>query len=103
MSVNTGNTAFREIEVNQYASAVGESGQLVDVREPYEVDEGTLPGALNIPLGQLPDRVGELDPSRPVVLLCRSGGRSGQAAAFLAASGFAEVTNLAGGMLAFEG
>ena len=60
---------------------------------------GTLPGAINIPLGDLPARLGELDPTRRVVLLCRSGGRSTQAAQFLTASGFADVVNLAGGML----
>lgn len=87
--------------VADYASVVGSDGQLVDVREPDEVATGTLPGAVNIPLGTLPGRVGELDPSRRVVLLCRSGGRSTQAAEFLTASGFGDVVNLAGGMLAW--
>ncbi|MGB5757857.1 MAG: rhodanese-like domain-containing protein, partial [Acidimicrobiales bacterium] len=45
----------------EYATAVGADGQLVDVREPAEVAEGTLPGAVNIPLGELPSRVAELD------------------------------------------
>ena len=83
----------------QLSAAVGPTGQLIDVREPEEVAGGTLPGAVNIPLGDLPARVGELDPSRRVVLLCRSGGRSAQAAEFLAASGFGDVVNLVGGML----
>jgi rhodanese-related sulfurtransferase len=90
-----------EHPVADYASALGADGQLVDVREPDEVAGGTLPGAVNIPLGDIPARVGELDPSRRVVLLCRSGGRSGQAAEFLAASGFDDVVNLTGGMLAW--
>lgn len=85
--------------VADYAAVVGSDGQLVDVREPSEVAEGSLPGAVNIPLGDLPARIGELDPDRRVVLLCRSGGRSGQAAEFLSASGFGDVVNLAGGML----
>lgn len=89
--------------VNDYAAAVGPDGQLIDVREPDEVAGGTLPGAVNIPLGDLPARVGELDQSRRVVLLCRSGGRSTQAAEFLTASGFGDVVNLAGGMLDVEG
>ncbi|MFV0525326.1 MAG: rhodanese-like domain-containing protein [Acidimicrobiales bacterium] len=89
--------------VNDFATALGVDGQLIDVRQPDEVAEGTLPGAVNIPLGELPDRVGELDPGRRVVLLCRSGGRSTQAANFLTAAGFGDVVNLEGGMLAYEG
>ena len=88
--------------VNDYAAVVGSSGQLIDVREPDEVAGGSLPGAVNIPLGDLPSRVGELDQARRVVLLCRSGGRSTQAAEFLTASGFGDVVNLAGGMLDVE-
>ena len=91
----------RDHPIADYASAVGADGQLVDVREPDEVAAGTLPGAVNIPLGQLPGRLDELDPARPVVLLCRSGGRSTQAAEFLTAAGFDDVVNLAGGMLAW--
>jgi rhodanese-related sulfurtransferase len=88
--------------VADFASAVGANGQLIDVREPHEVAEGTLPGAVNIPLGDLVDRVGELDRDRRVVLLCRSGGRSTQAAEYLVGNGFADVVNLAGGMLAYQ-
>ncbi|MEL7157905.1 MAG: rhodanese-like domain-containing protein [Actinomycetota bacterium] len=91
----------RNHPVADYATVVGDDGQLIDVREPDEVAEGTLPGARNIPLGELPARVAELDPGRTVVLLCRSGGRSTQAAEFLTASGFGDVVNLDGGMLAF--
>ena len=83
-----------------YASALINDAQLIDVREPDEVAAGTLPGAVNIPLGSLEDRVAELDPARRVVLLCRSGGRSTAAAEFLTAGGFVDVVNLAGGMLA---
>ncbi len=86
----------------EYATAVGADGQLVDVREPAEVAEGTLPGAVNIPLGELPSRVAELDRSRRVVVLCRSGGRSTQAAEFLTAAGFDDVVNLSGGMLSLQ-
>ena len=88
--------------VNDYAAVVGSTGQLVDVREPDEVAGGSLPGAVNIPLGDLPSRVGELDQTQRVVLLCGSGGRSTQAAEFLTASGFGDVVNLAGGMKAVE-
>lgn len=90
----------REHPAPAYRDVVDGATQLVDVREPDEVAAGTLPGAVNIPLGDLPHRLDELDPSRRVVLLCRSGGRSGRAAEFLAAQGFRDVVNLTGGMLA---
>ena len=90
----------RDHPVNDYASVVTDDTQFIDVREPDEVAAGTLPGTVNIPLGTIPDRVGELDPNRRVVLLCRSGGRSTQAANFLTAQGFGDVINLEGGMLA---
>ncbi|MGI9603644.1 MAG: rhodanese-like domain-containing protein [Acidimicrobiales bacterium] len=90
----------RDHPVADYAAVVGDDGQLVDVREPHEVAGGTLAGAMNIPLGELAGRLDEPDPSLPVVLLCRSGGRSAQAARFLTAEGFVDVVNLAGGMLA---
>ncbi len=91
---------YRDEPVASFAEVVGVDGQLIDVREPDEFAAGTLPGAVNIPLASLPSRMGELDPQRPVVLLCRSGARSTTAAKFLAQGGFDEVVNLAGGMLA---
>lgn len=92
----------RDHPVADYTAALGTDGQLVDVREPHEVANGTLPHATNIPLGELPHRLGELDPDRTVVLLCRSGARSTQAAELLTAEGFGDVVNLAGGMLAYD-
>lgn len=91
-----------EHPATDHLAVLADDGQLVDVREPDEVAGGTLPGARNIPLGELPDRLAELDPARRVVLLCRSGNRSGAAAEFLTASGFDDVVNLTGGMLAVE-
>jgi rhodanese-related sulfurtransferase len=94
--------AHRDHPVTDFATAVGSDGQLIDVREPDEVAAGTLPGAVNIPLGDLENRLGELDRSRPLVLLCRSGGRSTIAAELVTTAGFEDVVNLVGGMLAFE-
>ncbi|MGD3110199.1 MBL fold metallo-hydrolase [Streptomyces sp. YGL11-2] len=74
-----------------------DGGQLIDVRNPAEYAAGALPGARNIPLAALPDRIDELDPDRPVVLYCRSGNRSVIAAALLEARGFDEVSDVAGG------
>ena len=89
--------------VSDYKSVLGPDGQLVDVREPIEVASGSLPGAVNVPLGELPSRLDELDRTRRVVLLCRSGARSTTAAQMLTAAGFGDVVNLEGGMLAFAG
>ncbi|HSM87309.1 MAG TPA: rhodanese-like domain-containing protein, partial [Candidatus Limnocylindrales bacterium] len=74
---------------------------LVDVREPHEYQICNLNGQL-IPLGDLPRRVSELDPARETVVHCRSGARSARAVAFLRQAGFAKVSNLAGGILAWS-
>jgi adenylyltransferase/sulfurtransferase len=75
--------------------------QLVDVREPWEYEEGHIPGGHLIPLGELPERFREIDRERPVVVYCKSGGRSGRAVAFLLEQGQEKALNLAGGILAW--
>lgn len=92
----------RQHPATDYGSVVNDSAQLLDVRQPDEVAGGTLPGALNIPLDELPTRLSELDRSRRTVALCRSGGRSAQAAELLTSVGFTDVVNLQGGMLALD-
>jgi rhodanese-related sulfurtransferase len=80
----------------------GTAPVIVDVREPgeYAGDLGHLPGARLIPVGELPRRLQELAglEQRPVVTVCRSGGRSATAAAILTVAGFANVRSLEGGM-----
>ena len=71
---------------------------VIDVREDWEFAEGHIPGATLIPLGSLPDRVDEIPNDKPVVLVCRSGNRSGQAFRFLSGEGFEDVHNMTGGM-----
>jgi sulfur dioxygenase len=75
--------------------------QILDVRETDEFNGplGHIEGAILIPLGELKGRVNELDKTRPIVALCRAGGRSAQATAILQKAGFDKVANLAGGML----
>lgn len=69
--------------------------RLVDVRTPEEFAGGHLPGALNIPVQQLDQRMGELAPKdRALVVYCRSGHRSGQAAGMLKGAGFTAVHDL---------
>jgi len=78
-----------------------ESVQVLDVREPEEFRGplGRIPGARLIPLGELAARVNDLAKDRPVVTVCRAGGRSAQATAILQRAGFDRVANLSGGML----
>lgn len=71
--------------------------QIVDVRNPGEVAEGMIAGAVSIPVGQLPDRTGELDPSRPTVVYCAGGYRSSVAASLLRSRGFNDVSDILGG------
>jgi rhodanese-related sulfurtransferase len=78
----------------------GHTMVLLDVREPWELDVARLPGIVHIPMGEIPDRYGELDPAVETVVLCRSGRRSYEVARFLNQNGFSAV-NLAGGILAW--
>lgn len=71
--------------------------------QDFEYAEGHLPGATWVPLPELAERVGELDPKLPVLTYCRSGPRSLAAANMLAGHGFAEVMTMKGGMSAWEG
>src|SRR5438270_2870398 len=74
---------------------------ILDVREPHEYQICNLNGHL-IPLNDLPKRVNELDPSKEMVVHCRSGGRSAQAVEFLQKQGFTKAKNLTGGVLAWS-
>jgi rhodanese-related sulfurtransferase len=94
--------SYRNHPANDYTSVVDPDTQFVDVRQPTEVAEQGIAGARNIPLDQLAERLTELDPNRRTVVLCRSGGRSAQAADFLAGVGFVDVVNLRGGILKFS-
>ena len=91
----------------QALEEVAREVQIVDVRERDEFEGanavlGRIPGARLMPIGELPSRLAELDPTRPVVTVCRSGTRSAQAAVLLAKAGLGDVANLAGGMLAWR-
>ena len=61
---------------------------IIDVREDDEVEEGMIPGAVHIPLGEIADRAGELDKEKPYILVCRAGRRSGNACLILEEQGF---------------
>jgi adenylyltransferase/sulfurtransferase len=77
----------------------GEQPRIIDVREPNEFQINRIPGGELMPLGELPRRYAELDPDEEVILLCKSGARSGKAADFLRSVGFRKPLNLKGGIL----
>lgn len=70
---------------------------VVDVREPWEYQQGHIPGAVLMPLGQLSMRLGELDLDKPVAVICATGNRSQSASALLGQKGFKTIYNVLGG------
>ena len=81
----------------------GDDFQLIDVRQPDEYAFAKIEGAKLIPLGEIPSRVGELDPNKEVILHCKMGGRSARAIEFLRASGYTgPLKNLRGGITAWS-
>jgi rhodanese-related sulfurtransferase len=89
-----------EVDAAEGKARVDAGALLLDVREPNEWEAGHAPGATFIPLGSVAERAGELPADRPVVVICRSGGRSARATEFLVAQGV-DAVNLAGGMRAW--
>ena len=71
---------------------------LLDVREDDELEVSRLDGVLHIPMNEIPDRIGEIDASRDIVVICRSGQRSGKVTNYLLGQGYNRVRNLIDGM-----
>lgn len=90
-----------EITVEAY-NALRERGDaplLLDVREPWEIATASLPGSLNIPMGEMTSRAhAELDPDVPVVVMCHHGARSLSVAMWLRNQGYDQAQSLAGGI-----
>jgi rhodanese-related sulfurtransferase len=80
------------------ADQVDAGAYLVDVREPDEWTAGHAPGAHHIPMMEIPARMSEVPTDADVVVVCRSGGRSGQVVSYLVGNGWDNVRNLDGGM-----
>lgn len=76
---------------------------ILDVRQPAEYESGHIPGAFFIPLGELHERLHELDPAKQIIAQCRSGSRSRSATEILLSAGFRSVFNMEGGILAWRG
>jgi rhodanese-related sulfurtransferase len=93
---------YREVEpdVIRGRLADGEDVFLLDVREPDEVAEWAYPIGINIPLGQVGDRLSELPKDRTIVVACHMGGRSAAAATALSEAGY-DAENLTGGAVAW--
>ena len=95
---------MKQLTAKQVEELLNENQSLniLDVREDDEVATGMIPTAKHIPLGQVESRMSELEKSKEYIMVCRSGGRSGQAAQFLENQGF-DVINMTGGMMSWEG
>ena len=85
-----------EVTLEQFAAAHADGAAVIDVREPGEYVDGHVPGAVLMPMGQLPSRSAELERSRPVYVICASGSRSSAMADFLRHAGF-DARSVAGG------
>jgi rhodanese-related sulfurtransferase len=88
------------VNPEEAATLIAEGSLLLDVREPDEWAAGHAEDAIHIPLAALPAEVDRLPLDRPIVCVCRSGGRSGQAADWLKQGGY-DAWNLSGGMQAW--
>lgn len=90
--------SVRQVHAREAIDLRDQGYVVIDVREPFEWEAGHIPGAIHIPLGDLPSRLAADLPDRGAAILtqCRSGGRSGRAAEFLEASGYTGVVNFNG-------
>lgn len=81
-----------------------ENAVVLDIREDNEFHGGHIVNAIHVPLAYLKDRKGELEKykNRPIIMVCRSGNRSGQACSLLKKEGFEHIYNLKGGMMAWQ-
>ena len=83
---------YRRLENNEKLT-------IIDVREAEEVAAGMIPGAIHIPMGEIPERHNEIDRSSEIILVCRSGVRSSKVYEYLESLGFTNLKNMTGGML----
>ena len=98
----TASAAFGSVTVQQANDQLqAGTAVMVDVREPDELAEAAVAGTIDIPLGQLERRAGEIPTGKPVLVFCRSGNRSQEGAAILAAKGYDAFT-VDGGIVAWQ-
>ncbi len=98
-----GKPPFEELSIEdyqtQYANGNHVDHLLLDVREINEFTEGRIPGAVNLPMSQITQRLEEIPRDKPVVLVCRTGARSAQVATYLKQFGFEKIYNLREGTM----
>ena len=95
-------TNVKEIDARELAAWIEEKSKdfrIIDVREPMEIAQGSIPGAEPMPMSSLGSRLAEIGQDKEVVFICRSGARSGQVCAYLAQNGYENVYNLSGGVI----
>lgn len=76
----------------------GGAWQILDVRENWEKELAAVPGTTHIPMGEVAERLHELDASLPIAVMCHAGARSMKVAIYLAQNGFDKVVNISGGI-----
>src|SRR5689334_19801320 len=96
----SGPASVGEVVVADVPTTFDESVVLLDVREDDEWRRGHAPGARHIPMGEVPARLGEIDPQAELFVICHLGGRSMRVAQYLAQHGYTPV-NVGGGMQAW--
>jgi rhodanese-related sulfurtransferase len=94
-------TSYPKVNVREAARLLDDGAVLLDVRDPHEWQAGHAPKARHLPLAELSRRLGEVPANKPILTICRSGHRSGRAAAILADAG-RDVSNVTGGMNAWS-
>lgn len=94
-------TPYKDISPQEARKLQEQKVIFIDVREPEEFAQVRIEGAKLIPLSEFAGRIGEIPHDQPVVLYCRSGNRSAQAAAWLSAKGYSNLLNLDGGIMAW--
>jgi adenylyltransferase/sulfurtransferase len=90
-----------EVDPHEASLMLEQGAQLIDVREPWEWTSSRIPGARLIPVAEVSMRASEIDPNRPVIVLCAVGGRSAGVVEVLRKAGYTRVYNLAGGIIAW--
>jgi rhodanese-related sulfurtransferase len=91
----------KEVSREEAQSLIEDGAQLVDVRADHEWEAGRIAGAAHVPLAELAERTGEVDPERPVVLYCRGGTRSTMATDALAEAGY-DAAKLSEGIVGWD-
>jgi len=97
-------SGVKQVGPQEAVMLLNQDALIIDVREDSEYKDGHIARARHVPLRQMPKRLSELDryKDKPVVAVCRSGSRSGHACGILRRAGFSNVSNLAGGMTAWN-